>query len=184
MTIASPKLDPSKINIKPLVNKNCISNFSCGVNEIDNWANRKARSLHIKGRKRVFIAWHEDCATSLGFYSLSFSLENSSKLKEQADRQAWSKGAPLIYMDYIGVTTKRQGTGLGTLMLIDALKRTQSVSDNVAIFGIALRSLNSKTTTLYKNSGFGIAEGEGDYPLMIMPIWTIVDLFSQDKHPV
>lgn len=45
----------------------------------------------------------------------------------------------------------------------------------------ALRSLNDQTTNLYKEFGFGIAPNEDAHPLMILPIWTIVDLFSNDK---
>lgn len=177
MTIASQKLDPTKIKISHLTSKECIAGFSCGVREIDGWAKSKAAKFHEKGRARVFIARQEGSKTPLGFYSLSFSLEKNSKLINQDDRDAWQEGAPLIYVDYIGVAKSRQGAGIGTLMLIDALRRSSAVFDNVAVYGVALRSLNDRTTKLYQVLGFGIAQDEDVNPLMILPIWTIIDLF-------
>lgn len=64
------------------------------------------------------------------------------------------------------------------MLLVDALKRSNTVFENVAVFGVALRSLNDRTTALYERFGFGVAPDEGSNPLMILPIWTVVDLFS------
>lgn len=178
MTNVSQKLDPSKIEISHLKDRSCMSGLSCGVREIDSWTKSKAAKFHEKGRARVFVARHEGSAAAIGFYSLSFSLENSSKLVKQDDRDAWKDGAPLVYVDYIGVTRSYQSRGLGKLLLVDALKRSNTVFENVAVFGVALRSLNDRTTALYEKFGFGIAPDEDAHPLMVLPIWTVVDLFS------
>jgi GNAT superfamily N-acetyltransferase len=181
MTNVSQKLDPSAIKITQLKDKSCVAGFSCGVKEIDAWTKSKAAKFHEKGRARVFVARHADSQATLGFYSLSFSLQNSSKLTNQEDRDAWKDGAPLVYLDYIGVIRSHQGMGLGTLLLMDTLKRANTVFNNVAVFGVALRSLNERTTLLYQKFGFGVAPDEVSHPLMILPIWTVVDLFSSNQ---
>lgn len=181
MKIANPKLDLTQIQITHLQSKECLKKFSCGEREIDHWVKSKAEKFHSKGRAKVFVARLKGNASALGFYSLSFSLENNSKLLNQDDRDAWKDGAPLVYVDYVAVNKTMQGNGIGKLLLIDALKRSNFVFENVAFFGVALRSLNDQTTNLYKEFGFGIAPNEDAHPLMILPIWTIVDLFSNDK---
>lgn len=137
----------------------------------------KAWKFHERRRARVFIARVGNPERRLGFYSLSFSTENSSKIAKSEDRDAWKDGAPLIYIDYLGVHHSAQGCGLGKMMLVDALARAKVVSDNVAFHGVALRSLNDRTTALYEKFGFGIAPNEEKHPLMILPIWSVHDLF-------
>lgn len=65
-------------------------------------------------------------------------------------------------------------------MMIDCLKRAYMVSQNVAFYGVGLRSLNERTTGIYQKYGFGTAKGEEDSstPLMILPIWSLDDLFG------
>lgn len=175
---AGQKLDLSQTNIEWIRSKDCLRRFNCGEREIDGWAKDKAWKFHDRGRARVFVARNDGGGTQ-GFYSLSFSTENSSKL-DKADRDAWKDGAPLVYVDYLAVAAPVQNCGLGSVLLIDALKRAHRVSREVAFYGVALRSLNDRTTTLYMKYGFGLApdEEEARHPLMILPIWTVEDLFK------
>jgi hypothetical protein len=47
----------------------------------------------------------------------------------------------------------------------------------VAVFGVALRSLNPKTTKFYERHGFGIRD-EGLTPLMVLPVWSLNDIMG------
>lgn len=171
-------LDLTSTKITPIQSRNCVSRFSCGEREIDRWAQDKAWKFQERGRARVFTAKLDGSSTSVGFYSLSFSTENNTKLSKSEDRDAWKNGAPLVYIDYIAVQRTYQGKKLGTLMLVDALKRAHMVWQHVAFYGVALRSLNERTTRLYEKFGFGIAPDEELHPLMILPIWSVNDLFN------
>lgn len=62
-------------------------------------------------------------------------------------------------------------------MLADALRRVHIVSQHVAFYGVALRSLNDDTTKLYQRYGFRKKDGDPS-SLMILPIWTIRDLIE------
>ncbi|MCZ4351522.1 hypothetical protein O4H61_03245 [Roseovarius aestuarii] len=176
---AGPKLELAATKITHIQSKGCVANFRCGVREIDIWAKDKAWKFHDRGRAKVFVAKQSGQAATLGFYSLSFSLENTNKLSKPEDRDAWRNGAPLLYIDYLAVQTPFQSQKLGQFMLIDALKRSHDVSRSVAFYGVALRSLNDRTTGLYTRFGFNVAPNETNHPLMILPIWSVNDLFNQ-----
>lgn len=66
------------------------------------------------------------------------------------------------------------------MLLMDCLRRVHLVSEHVAFYGVGLRSLNERTTKLYEKFGFGIATGEETLraPLMILPIWSLNELFD------
>lgn len=175
---AGPKLELAATKITHIQSKGCMEKFSCGVREIDKWAKDKAWKYHDRGRAKVFVAKQDNRPTTLGFFSLSFSTENSSKLAKADDRDAWKDGAPLMYIDYLAVQSAMQCQRLGELMLVDALRRAHQVSHNVAFYGVALRSLNERTTKLYDKFGFKVAPDEDQHPLMILPIWSVNDLFA------
>lgn len=65
-------------------------------------------------------------------------------------------------------------------MLFDALRKAWNIFEVLPIYGVALRSLNERTTGFYEKLAFRKAPDEdGPHPLMILPIWTIDDLFSK-----
>ena len=115
---------------------------------------------------------------ALGFYCLSFSSEDANKIAAPYREFYKTSGIPLIYLTYIAVVSPLQDQGLGTFMLIDALRRAHEVARHVAFYGVALRSLNDRTTALYERFGFGKVDEE-QYPLMILPVWSLFDLFGK-----
>ncbi|MFN9355660.1 MAG: GNAT family N-acetyltransferase [Alphaproteobacteria bacterium] len=167
------------MKIEPLKGKNCLRNFSCGVREIDSWARDKCHKLQEKSRIRVFCSYNPSATSACGFYSLSLSAENAETVGSEARGIFARTGyTPLVYIDYLAVMRPMQGNGLGGLLLINALRRAARVSQDVAVYGVALRSLNQDTTKLYEKYGFGVCEPEASHPLMVLPIWTLYDLFS------
>ena len=79
MTVTAP-LSLQDVRIVPLPDKACVSKFRCGVSEIDGWAHSKCAKFHDRHHARAFCAMRENCASALGFYSLSFSAEDASKI--------------------------------------------------------------------------------------------------------
>lgn len=179
MTSAEKSSGLPQLEVTPLRAKECLRKFSCGEKEIDKWAKDKAHKFHEKRRARVFCARSNSEGPAIGFFCLSLSTEQSSKIAAE-HRDAWTNGAPLIYIDYLAVATPRQRNGIGSYLLVDALSKAYEVSKYVAPYGVALRSLNERTTKLYEKFGFGIAPDEaGTSPLMILPIWSIIELFER-----
>ena len=172
-------LPPIKIN--PITSKDSVRRFDCGEREVNTFFQRKAFKSAQQGRTKIFIATKEANQLAIGAYSLTVSREQSQKLATQDQKDIWSDGVPLIFIGYIGVHRSFQNMGLGRLLLIDALKRANSVSKDVPFYGVGLRSLNDRTTTFYKRMGFNIAPGEDNQPLMIIDIWSINSLFSPSQ---
>jgi GNAT superfamily N-acetyltransferase len=172
-------MDLSAVRISPLTSKDSLRRFTCGEQEIDSWACNKAAKWCGQNRTKVFTAHSEKQSAAWGFYSLSCATEDGNKLTSQQDRSIWTSTVPLVYLGYLAVSKPLQNNGLGKLLLIDALRRAHHVSTHVAFYGVGLRSLNDRTTKLYEKYGFGIARNEDHHPLMILPIWSLDDLFGK-----
>jgi GNAT superfamily N-acetyltransferase len=124
----------------------------------------------------VFCAFNEDNPAALGFYALNLKPESNTHVDDQdsgwRDRSGF---IPLVYIEYIAVQDVLQEQGIGTILFGNALDRAYQIANHVSVYGIGLRSLTSRTTKTYEKLGFGLKEKK-EFPLMIMPVWTLVDL--------
>lgn len=178
-TAATPPFDIQKIRIRPLQGEGGLRTFRCGTPEIDRWAKDKCAKHHRQNRTRVFCAHEEDGISTLGFYCLAFSSQSENNLADERFKSIYKgAGAPLVYLQYIAVVRSCQRNGLGTLLLVDALRRSLSVAQNVAFYGVGLRAINQDAARLYQKLGFKAKDESEAHPLMILDIWHIADLFK------
>lgn len=115
---------------------------------------------------------------ALGFYSLSFSMEDQSKIASVDERSRHPNGMPILYIGYLGVRRNCQGNGLGKILLMNALKRCHWISTHVAYSGVGIRPLDDRNQNMYESFGFGVAPNEETNPLMILPVLSLNDLFG------
>lgn len=176
---AIPPFNIQKIRIGRLVKEETVKNFSCGVSEIDKWCRNKGFRHHQQNRTKIFCAHEGEGTKLLGFYCLSFAAPNEIQLDDQQYREIYrGNGIPLIYIQYIAVIRSCQRHGLGTLLIINALQRVITVAGHVAFYGVGIRPINEEAASLYQKFGFRAKEHTEAHPLMILPIWTVADLFG------
>jgi GNAT superfamily N-acetyltransferase len=174
---ANPSLDLKNIIISPLDDGHAISNFSCGEPQLDQFICKKARKFHARNRIKVFCAHPRDQRTAYGIYTLTMKIEETNKLLQNERDHFTDRHFPAIYIGTLAVLHRYHGSGLGKILLMNALRRSYYVSQNVAVFGVALRSLNERTTKLYQKYGFGLRE-QTKTPLMVLPIWSLNELME------
>jgi len=179
MTVTTDIPDFREVRISPLSASHVLRGFRCGESALDHWVRNKALKCQKAHRSRIFCVHKEGSASVLGLYPLSMTSEAVDLLLLE-ERRHLQKGEyfPVIYIQILAVADRCQDAGLGTILLANALERSHRVSQNVVVFGVALRSLNDRTTELYERYGFGI-RGRGDpNPMMILPIWSLNDVLG------
>lgn len=113
------------------------SAFSCGFAPIDNFL-KTHLSDHIKaGMVAAWIATTEDDPAVLGFYNLG-ALAVRSEFGPKAWQRARVPDVPVIYIRAVAVRQDMQGKGLGTALVIDAMKRCISVANQIGAAAIVL----------------------------------------------
>jgi GNAT superfamily N-acetyltransferase len=177
-TPANPSLDLKSITISPLGAAHSLGSFACGNTDLDKFINRKAQKYHAKNRVKVFCAHPRTSPNIYGIYTLTMRIEETNKLLTAESENISDKHFPAIYIGTLAVARHYQSHGLGTILLINALQRAYYVAQNVAVFGVALRSLNERTTKFYQKYGFGVRD-QGATPLMVLPVWSLNDLFEK-----
>lgn len=158
-------------------NEHELAGFKCGDRGLDQFINKKATKYHQRNRVKVFCAHERDRHLVHGLYTLTMRIEETNKLLPSERDQVSDRHFPAIYVGALAVSAMCQKNKLGTILLMNALHRSYYVAQNVAVFGVALRSLNERTTKFYEKFGFGIRD-DGATPLMVLPIWSLIELIE------
>lgn len=153
MTTARPALDIQQVRICPLADRRALADFHSGESEIDRNID-KCCDWQDKHRVRMFSAMQGEWPEAYGFYALGISAADAKYLSgPSTDERPY---IPFIYLNYLAVQAGFQGQKLGTLLLIDALKRCAEVARNVGLYGVALNALSDRAAGLYDRYGFRV----------------------------
>lgn len=151
--------------LNPLLNK---KDFSCGKEMLDNYLHTQA-SQDVKRKLCVVFVMVED-TTIKGYYTLS-NASIPAELMPEAIRKKMPgsyKALPVTLLGRLAVDAKFKGQGLGSILLIDALKRSFSVAgESLGSIGVVVDPLDEDAVTFYKKFGFILLPDSGK---MFMPM--------------
>ena len=98
----------------------------------------------------------------LGYYALNAHALEGGGLPKELTRDAPRHGAiPAVYLSMIAVARRRQGQGIGRILLADALARAASAAERVGIKAVVLdviedggNALTEQRFAFYASMGF------------------------------
>lgn len=165
----------TKYLIKRLDKKHEKQLFSCGIVELDTYLHKQA-SQDLKKNVSVTHALTEhDSNLILGYYSLSSIGVFVSELPEETVRKLPKYPIlPAILLGRLAVDKKSQGNGIGELLLLDAIKRSLSVSEQIGAASIIVDAKNKKAANFYKRYDF--IEFPENHHKLFLPISTVKSL--------
>lgn len=130
--------------------------FSCGIDSLDRYLRSQAGQDVRRRANGVFILVAADAVeTVLGYYTLC-----AASLPQGAVPAAARKHVPrypLVSATLIGrlaVSRTRQGDGLGSLLLADAVQRAYASAETVGSSMLVVDALNERAAAFYESFGF------------------------------
>ena len=128
--------------------------FSCGLPELDRYLARQAGQDVRRRIARVFVCTSEGSDTVLGFYTLSALSIDLSSLPEDLSRKLPRHPVPCALIGRLAIDQSARRHGLGRMLLADAIKRTVSASDIMAIHAVIVDAKNNAAKQFYEAFGF------------------------------
>lgn len=128
--------------------------FSCAEGDLDDYLKRIARQHNEKGIARTFVL--VDTAEStriLGFFTLA-SCEVVAADLPPAYAKKYPTKAPAAKLARLAVSADRQRQGLGGIMMVEAMRRSLSVSENIGIIGFFVDAKNQGARSYYEQFSF------------------------------
>jgi len=131
------------------------SGFACGVAQIDGYLREQAAKLADIDYARVYVACEPGGSEIFGFFALApHAIDISALPAETARKLPRFPTVPAIYLSMVAVSSARQGKGLGTYLMAEALAKCRAVADLTGGHFVALDALNADAARLYRRLGF------------------------------
>ena len=137
--------------------------FSCGVESLDRWLKRFARTNQQSDLTTTYLVHRKNRV--VGYYSLT-----AGSVNRQDATLRVAKGAPnhpigVVLLARLAVDESEKGAGLGRALLKDALVRSASAADIIAVRALIVHALNDEARQFYMRFDF---EPSPVHPLHLM----------------
>ena len=131
------------------------ADFDCGSAPLNDYFKRYANQNQKLGIGSVYAAVDdEDGKTVYGYYVISSGAVNFEELPEELSKKLPRYPVPIIRIGRLAVALSAQGKGLGAELLMDAVRRACSASQDVAAFAIVVDAKDEKAAQFYEHFGF------------------------------
>lgn len=128
--------------------------FRCGERDLEDYLKRTARLHNEKGIARTFVLIDtEESTRILGFFTLASCEVIAVDLPTEYAKKYPIK-APAAKLARLAVSIDRQRQGLGRIMMVEAMRRTLSVSENIGLIGFLVDAKNQGACEYYAQYGF------------------------------
>jgi predicted N-acetyltransferase YhbS len=126
--------------------------FDCGVESLDHWLKRFAYTNQQSDLTTTYVVHRNERV--VGYYSLTAG----SVSREDAPLRV-AKGAPnhpvgVVLLARLAVDESEKGMGLGRALLKDALVRSASAADIIAVRAVLVHALNEEARRFYMRFDF------------------------------
>lgn len=147
--------DYQNLVIEPLNRSHDKPGFSCGAPSLDRYLQKQARQDIKRRISRVYVATvHNTPNRVIGYYTLSTLAIGCNDLPDEHARKLPKHSIPAALIGRLAVGTQARGYGIGKLLLVDALKRTLAVSEQIAIYAMVVDAIDEQAESFYLQFGF------------------------------
>lgn len=145
--------------------------FDCGVESLNvflrNYAGQNAR----QDVSRTYVAVASEGEALGGYYTLSTGAVAFEDLPDDLARRLPRYPVPSAHVGRLAVDKRRQGQGLGRLLLANALKRVQALADAIGLCIVTVDALDDRARSFYEAFGFAALRDDPNH--LFMPMATI-----------
>jgi GNAT superfamily N-acetyltransferase len=131
-----------------------VDSFSCGHKTLDRWLRAYAGQSQSRDAARTFVTADAD-GTVAGYYTLV-----AAQVRHETTTARVGRGMsrhfpiPVALLARLAVDRRRQGTGLGRSLLLDALRRVIRASHELAVRAITVDAIDERAASFYRHFGF------------------------------
>lgn len=140
------------IQIIPFSRQVSREDFDCGNEILDTWLKRFAGQNESRFRSRTFFAIDQDSNQLLGYYTSVFTTLEAGVRVAGMPVSNYKKPAFLIAR--LAVDRLIQNEGVGTILLIDALRKAIQASDAAGLEVVVVDAIDSNAVSFYARFGF------------------------------
>jgi GNAT superfamily N-acetyltransferase len=124
--------------------------FDCGHAALNDWLKQRAGQFDQRDLARTYVAVRGQERAVLGYYAISSHLVRRGDLPEDQAKGLPRIDVPVVLLGRLAIDRGVQGQGLGSLLLIDALRR----AEQLGIRAIEVDAIDHAARKFYEKFGF------------------------------
>jgi GNAT superfamily N-acetyltransferase len=141
------------LRFEPLSARHDRAPFTCGIGVLDEWFRKRASQDQRRRVAQVFVA--VDADGIVGFYSLSmFTLSLETLPAKLARKLPRYEAIPSALIGRLARHERVKGTGMGDLLVADAVRRVLGAAESVAAYSIVVDAKDERGRSFYQAHGF------------------------------
>lgn len=129
-----------------------VASFSCGNETLDRWLHQHAANAQAK-RTSVTYVWTTAKREMAAYYSLAPHLIENADLPRRLGRGD-PRQIPAILLARLALSRELRGTGLGGVLLYDALSRAVAASQQAGGRYVVVDAIDGNARQFYEHYGF------------------------------
>ena len=154
------KFANGSVRIEPLSERHDRDGFSSGVETLDRYLHQQAGQDLRRGIASIFVAVEAERPESiLGYFTLSATAIAPIDLPPKLARRLPRQPVPAALIGRLAVDRDVARRGLGSILVIHAIKNAMAAAENVAIWALAVDPIDETARQFYSALGFRTLEG-------------------------
>lgn len=129
-------------------------NFDCGQQALNDWLRERASQFERRDLSRTFVATQPADSLVCGYYAISTHRVLFENLPLDEHKGLPRLDVPVVLLGQLAVDRSVQGQGLGSLLLVDALRRAVQISEQVGIRAVEVDAIDEGAKKFYLKFGF------------------------------
>ncbi|HEX7759769.1 MAG TPA: GNAT family N-acetyltransferase [Caulobacteraceae bacterium] len=155
---------------EPLGPRHDVERFANGCHEsLDDWLRHRARASEGLSARTYVVCAAEPPGRVVGYHAIATATAQRVAVPSARLRKGMPEEVPLLLIGRLAVDAEFQGRGLGSALLVDALKRCLAASAIVGVRGVIAHAIDDEAALFYQRHGF-IAAAPLGHRTMLLPI--------------
>jgi len=167
------------LKIEELTKSHNRKNFDCGNDDLNNYLKNIARQHIMKGISKTFVLIDDNDSKAIMAYMTLVACEVLIKEMPHNWKKKYPKHVlPAVKLARLAVLLEQQRKGYGELLIIDSIKKTIDVSNNLGIVGLFVDAKNKEAKAYYEQFGFISLPDQMNN--LFLPLSTLIELMKDD----
>jgi GNAT superfamily N-acetyltransferase len=151
MTARAPALRAPE----PLTARHDVSRFTNGAHpSLDQWLRERARAREGLSARTYVVCPTNEPDRVVGYFSIATAVEQRNALPSAKLRRGMPEQVPLLLIGRLAVDAEWRGRGVGSALLVDALRRCLAASEIAGARGVVAHAIDEAAVDFYQRHGF------------------------------
>jgi GNAT superfamily N-acetyltransferase len=121
---------------------------------LDDWLKQRAGQFDRRDLARTYVVVRSGEPKVLGYYAISTHGVRREDLPDDQAKGLPRIDVPVVLLGRLAVDRSAQGCGLGSLLMIDALRRIELLAEQVGIRTVEVDAIDDAARNFYLKFGF------------------------------